>query len=191
MRRGVSPVVGVLVMIGIVIILASVVSVFTFGLTERLDDPTPVTGQTTGEFEVGSGVDEQIVRIDHVAGDQIDVENIEIVVEATGPSLETRARLVDLPTDDFFDTAIGSTNIEGDDRLIDERFSAPNQVIVPVDSNDWTTGDTIQFRIAVQGADFRRESDPNFNEDREANKLEITIIHIPSNSILSEHQFTP
>jgi flagellin-like protein len=185
--RGVTPVISTILMVAIVIILAATVSVYFLGVTEDINEPAPNVADTAGEFEVADGTagNKQVVKITHIAGEDVAVEKIEIVVRASGPTLDTEARLVDLPTDSFFSTAIDSSNIQGDESLIDESSSAPNQVIVPADPNTWKSGDTIRFRIATSGADFREGETPD------ADTLEVIIIHTPSNSIISEHAFTP
>lgn len=182
-NRGVSSVIGVVLMVGIVVILASVVGVFVLGTTEDINDPAPIVGQTSGEFEPGGGSDQQIVRITHVAGDSVDVENIEIIVRASGPSddLPTEARLVDLPAEGQYMT----DNINGNSGLIDSGTSTAN-IIEEDSSNAWSAGKTIEFRVNSGAADFR-----NSPTDNEADKLEVIIVHTPSNSIISEYTFTP
>jgi flagellin-like protein len=185
--RAVTPVISTILMVAIVIILATVISTFALGLAENLTDPAPTVGQTSGEFEPGSDSDQQIVRITHVAGDSVNIENIEIIVRASGPGddLPTEARLVDLPAEGQFMT----DNINGNGDLISSRTSTAD-IIEEDSSNTWGAGKTIEFRIGVGGADFR-DPVPNYNEDHEANELEVIIVHTPSNSILSEHTFTP
>jgi flagellin-like protein len=187
--RAATPVIATILMVAIVIILAIVISTFTLGLAENFNEPAPIVGQTSGEFVPGAN--EQVVRITHVAGDSVPVEEIEIIVRASGPGddLPLEARLVDLPSDGF-GTKIDDTNIEGDD-FLDQGTDTDDQVIVVEDSNIWEVGDTIQFVIAVGEADFRDEDDPNFEEDKEADELEVIIVHTPSNSILSEYTFSP
>lgn len=192
-NRGVSPVISVVLMVAVVVILAATVSLFALGITEDLDNPAPNVGQTSGDFIPGA--DDQEVRVTHVAGDSVVVENIEIIVEASGPSLNTEARLVNLPADN---SDIDSENIEGDSSLVDKGFgdagpADPNQVIIedfPTDDNIWEAGETIQFEINVGGADFR---DPPDRTGPPASTLEITIIYTTteSSSILYQGTFRP
>jgi flagellin-like protein len=188
--RAVAPVISTVLMVAIVVILAAVISTFALGFAENFSDPAPTVGDTTGEFVPGA--DEQIVRITHVAGDNVPVEEIEIIVRASGPGddLPLEARLVDLPGDD---TTIDDKNLEGNTGLIDT--SSAVQIIQEEDSNIWQSGNTILFEINVGGggnvgADFRDPSELE-NGDGEADELEVVIVHTPSNSILSEHAFTP
>lgn len=202
--RAVSSVIATILMVAIVVILTATVSVAFFDITENIREPAPNVADTTGEFEVGSAADKQVVRITHIAGDSVAIEEIEIIVRASGPGgdLPTGVRLVDLPGDGSFSWALANENIKGLDAQSDSDFIyqggrfnfgsnyGGDQVIVVDDSNTWGAGDTIQFSVSAStgGADFR---DPPTEDDREADKLEIVIIHTPSNSILSEHTFTP
>jgi flagellin-like protein len=184
-RRGVAPIISVILMVGIAVVLAGVISVFVLDFTESVDDPAPNVADTTGEFVPGA--DEQIVRITHLGGEDVAISEVEIIVRASGPGddLPLEARLVDLPSDGR-GTKIDDANIEGDD-FLDQGFETDDQIIVVEDSNIWEAGDTIQFVIAVD-ADFR---DPPVDSDNEADTLEVIIVHTPSNTILSEHTFTP
>jgi flagellin-like protein len=196
-NRSVSPVISVILMVAIVVILAAVLSTFVLDSTESLDDPAPNVADTTGEFDVG--VDgfqsDQIVRITHVAGDSVEIDKIEIVVQASGPgsNLPREARLINLPSEG---SDIDEKNIDGNLGLIDKGSNPiggagpPNLLITAEDSNVWSAGKTIQFRIPTGGADFRDPPDLE-NNDGEAEELEVVIVHTPSNSILSEHTFTP
>ena len=116
--------------------------------------------------------------------------------------MPTGVRLIDLPGDGSFPRALANENIRGldsqsDSDFIDQLGNGPfagdydgDQIIVVDDSNTWSAGDTIQFTVSASdgGADFR---DPPTHPEREANELEVIILHKPSNSILSEHTFTP
>lgn len=183
--RAVTPVISTILMVAIVVILAATVSVFFLGIVESTNEPGPNVADTTGEFVVDESYfgDNQIVRIEHVAGEGVAVEEIEIVVQATGPSLDTTARLVDLPVDD---TTIDTKNIEENTDLIDKGLAV--QTIQEDDPNIWSVGRTIEFRINTGEADFRIDA---YNTDPEADELEVIIIHTPSNAIISEQTFRP
>jgi hypothetical protein len=180
-------------MVAIVVILAATISVFVFDFTEVFQDPAPNVGQTSGEFIPGA--DDQEVQVTHVAGDSVRVENIEIVVKTSGPSLDTEARLINLPAES---SDIDAENIQGDASLIDEGYgdpgpADPNQVIIedfPPDDNVWEAGETIQFEINVAGADFRKPPD---RTGPAANRLNVVIIYhsTESSAILYEETFRP
>lgn len=186
-NRAVSPVISVILMVAIAVILTATISIFVLGFTEDLNDTAPVVGQTSGEFEPGSSSDKQIVRITHEAGDQVNVEDIEILVSASGPGVDTEARLVDLPGDGYYTGALADSNIQGNEDLIDQSYKS-TKVIVVDDSNEWTAGDTIEFRIGVTAADFR--DSPTYDD---ADELEVTIVYTDteSSAILFEETFRP
>lgn len=185
--RAVTPVVSIILMVAIVVILASTVSVFFFDVTEDINEPAPVVGQTSGEFEPGA--DAQRVRITHIAGESIPVEELEVVVRASGPSVDAEARLVNLPAEG---SDIDIVNIEGDTGIIDKGFgeigpSDPNQVIIedyPTDDNIWDPSETIQFAINVGGADFT-------GSNPDADELTVLIVHTPSEAVIVRKTFTP
>jgi len=184
--RAVTPVIAIILMVAVLIVLAAAISVTFLGVTEDINEPAPNVADTTGEFAIDeeAAEDNQIVRITHKAGDSVDVENIEISVRASGPDVDTEARLVDLPGDGFFTRSLADSNIDGNDDLIDQSFESA-RIIVVDDSNTWTAGTTIEFRISTIVADFREGESP------EADELEVLIVHTPSNAIISEHTFAP
>ena len=183
--RAVTPVISTILVVAIVVILAATVSVAFLGITENLTEPAPIVADTTGEFDAGNT---QIVRITHVAGDNIEVENMEIIVRVFGPEqkLLNEVRLINLPADTPAGICptgrIGLNNLQGDYQLV-ERGCAQNQVITYTDSNTWSPGKTIQFQIRSQRA--------NFSAGGGADELEVVIVHTPSNAIISEHVFRP
>jgi len=196
--RAVSSVIATILMVAIVVILAAAVSVSFFDVTENIREPAPNIADTTGDFDVGAGgfQSDQIVRITHSAGDSVPIEEIEIIVRASGPDsdLPREARLVNLPSEG---TDIDDRNIEGESDLIDQSSnpvggSGPaNLLITSQDPNVWSAGKTIQFRIPTGGADFRKGEDIPLSglNGPDADELEITIVHTPSNAIISEHTF--
>ncbi len=178
-------------MVAVAILLFISVGIFTFSFETSLTEPAPNVAESTGEFIPGGEDDEQLVQITHEAGDSVDVEEIEIIVQASGPELDTEARLVNLPGDGSQDRSVADSNIEGNEDLIDQRGdsfgSEADKIIVVEDSNVWEVSDTIQFRIAVEDADFREEE----RTGPEADELEIVIVHTESDAILFADTFRP
>lgn len=184
--RGVSSVISVVLMVAAVVIVGAIVAGAVFEFTADLDEPVPNVAETSGEFRVApSGVSagsNQIVRVTHVAGENVAVENIEIIVRAIGPSLDTRARLVGLPA---AGGTLDASNIQGNTGLIDQSGHA--QVIVSSDTNTWAAGETIAFRINTGEADFRDGNGPD------AAELAVSIVYTDTEStaLLSEETFRP
>lgn len=125
-------------MIVTVIVFAATTSVFLLGVTEDINESAPNVADTTGEFELETDAfqSNQAVRIAHVAGDAVFVDEMEIVVRASGPEVNTKVRLIDLPARDW---SIDSNRMQGDKNLINSTFRTPsgakiqNQVIVFAD----------------------------------------------------------
>lgn len=166
-------------MIAITVILAATISVLVLDVGEDIQNPGPNVAESSGEFIAGSDGDKQVVRITHIAGDTVNVENIEIIVRA--PDCNQQVRLVDLPGDGSFSYTLADENLDGDD-FISQGSAADNQGPIYVDEdNQWTAGETISFRITVGECDFR---------EPEVKQLEVSIIHIESNKILIEEKFS-
>jgi FlaG/FlaF family flagellin (archaellin) len=63
-------------MVAIVVILAATLSVFALGFTDEATQPGPIVGQSSGDLVPQDGSDDGIVRINHVAGDTVQVTNM-------------------------------------------------------------------------------------------------------------------
>jgi flagellin-like protein len=171
-RRGVSSVVGVILVVALVVILAGVVGTYGLGFVEDLRNPAPNVAESEGELlsDAEDWRDAQIVRLEHVAGDSVRVTDIEIVVEATACS--KRSRIVNLPTNTLY-----SDNFEGDD-IFSGKSPYEGELRKDADGT-WTAGETIRFRLASGEC----EIDPG-------ETLTIRIVHVPSNSIIVETTLT-
>ena len=187
--RGVSEVISVIMMVAIVVILAATASVFFLDSAEVISEPAPNVADTTGEFQLegSSSQENQIVKITHIAGESVAVEEIEVIIRVSGPDLDDEERLYNLPASG---NRIKDENKKGDDLISTSAglFGNPkhDKVIINDDTNVWSAGNTIQFRISVSEADFTK--DPTYDD---ADELEIVIIHTRSNAIISEHTFRP
>lgn len=85
--RGISPVVGVVLLIAIAVILASVIGTFAFGIGDQLRDTSPIPEvQLSGEqVETdGIGSDGVVVEAVHESGTTIDRENLYVTVNYEG-----------------------------------------------------------------------------------------------------------
>ncbi|MFC5278108.1 type IV pilin [Halorubrum rubrum] len=77
--RGVSPVIGVILMVAITVILAAVIGTFVLGLGDSLGDSQP-TAQLSASIDDDDS-DNKSVVIDHDGGDSIDSETLRVIVE--------------------------------------------------------------------------------------------------------------
>lgn len=83
--RGVSPVIGVILMVAITVILAAVIGTFVLGLGDSLGDSAPI-----------ASIDSEVTNSDtvtftHDGGDRVASENIEIVSSNGDAELDTTA----------------------------------------------------------------------------------------------------
>jgi len=116
-NRAVTPVISTILMVAIVVILAATVSVAFFGFAGDINEPAPIVADTTGEFELETDAyqSNQIVRITHIAGEKVPVEDIEIIVQASGSGVDTQVRLINLPAEDW--SINKDINMRGDKEL--------------------------------------------------------------------------
>lgn len=180
--RGVTSVVSTVLLVALVLVLAVTISVYALGVADDLTEPGPNVAETSAEFVPGGSTDEQVVRTTHVAGDRVAIENIEIIVRASGPGVDTQARLVDLPS--TASSKLRDENIDGNDDLIDQR-SGSTKLIADDGVDFWSAGDTIEFRVNSGTADYRDGETPD------ADELEVVVVHAPSNAIIVDRTFTP
>lgn len=73
-NRGVSPVIGVILMVAITVILAAVVSVFVLGIGDTVSETTP---QASFTFDFDE--ENETVTVTHTGGTTIDSDRIEVV----------------------------------------------------------------------------------------------------------------
>jgi len=96
--RAVSPVISTILMVAIVVILSATISVFVLGLGEDIQNPSPVVGQSTGNIDPNSGGNGGIITVTHIAGDSVEIKNVQIIIDATD-ACNAKARVVNLPAD--------------------------------------------------------------------------------------------
>lgn len=183
-ERAVSPIISTILLVAVTVILAATISVLVLGLGEDVENPGPNIAESTGEFTAGATTEDQVVKITHVAGDSVTVQNMEILIRA--PDCNARATLVDLPGDgDNFRYTLADSNIEGDKDLIDQGPFAQQVNTGPIyadaDDSKWDAGETIAIEIAVGGCDFRKETNT---------ELDVLIRHTESNTVLIKQEFS-
>lgn len=76
--RGVSPVIGVILMVAITVILAAVIGTFVLGLGQDMSTSAP-----NAQLSLSDGDGTQNVSIEHNGGDAIDSEEISVLVEGS------------------------------------------------------------------------------------------------------------
>ena len=177
--RAVSPVVGVVLVVGITLLLAATASATALGFADELTAPAPTVAQSSGTYERyasgGGRYTEQVVRITHGGGDTLSVADIAIVVDATDACGKT-GRLVNLPAEGD-DPRPTSEYVRGDD-IFD---NAANSVEGPIgtgdvdDDGEWSAGETAQFRLARRAC--RVDS---------GDRLVVRLVHTPTDAVVAD-----
>ncbi len=161
-ERGVSPVIGVILMVAITVILAAVIGTFVLGLGDSLQQAPQ--SQISVEDASGSydGETQDIIEISHNGGDEITMGDLRIVLDhdtATVNNFESGA---------WEDTDGRSDGLT----LQDSSDSAVS------DTTTFSVGDTLTIHDATGSADIA------------TGEYEVQIIHVPSDSILKETTVT-
>ncbi len=141
--RGVSPVVGVAMMIVIVVALVAVVGGGFLGMGGMLEDPGPYSGVETDAEITSSGSascsGDDVVTITHLSGDPVPTENLELIIRIRGG--EHEATITNLPTGG---STIDDGNLEGDTDVIDESSGCVGGALL---EEEWVTGSALEFRV--------------------------------------------
>jgi FlaG/FlaF family flagellin (archaellin) len=159
-------------MVAVVVVLASTVSVFAFGFTGDVNQPAPIVAQSSGELVYDRpGSNDQIVRLTHVAGDGLDVSELEIAVDAT-EACGKHSRMVNLPTN-----TLGPANYNGDD--IFDYFSPDGGQLDTSADGTWSAGETATFRLANTECELN-----------DGDTVVIRVVHTPTNSVIIKETLT-
>jgi len=84
-EEGVSPVIGVILMVAITVILAAVIATFVLGLGEQVSETSP-NANWESDFNDTTGIGDgaTVVEITHTGGDQIESSNLRVTGWANG-----------------------------------------------------------------------------------------------------------
>jgi flagellin-like protein len=172
--RGVTSVVSTVLLVLIVVVLAATLSVFGLGVADDLRNPGPYVAQSSGQLAVQDGFDGGIVRITHVSGDPIPVEEMEIAVDASDACGE-RERLIRLPeggnsSGSFADSNVASGSI--DDSIVSGGNRVDLGVLDSRTANRFAAGSFLQFRLTAESCSLT-----------EGDRLTVTVVHVPSGSV--------
>jgi Uncharacterized protein conserved in archaea len=165
-------------MVAIVVILASTISVFTLAFTEDANQPGPIVGQSSDELVPQDGSDGGIVRINHIAGDTIQVSNMQVIVDASD-ACGKQGRLVNLPVPSGGND-IDQSNIEGDD-IFDQRAYGFDAVPGPntIHRSEYAAGEQIAFRVTGGSCSINQ-----------GDAITVRVAHTPTNSVVIKETLT-
>ena len=154
--RGISPVVGVLLITGITVILGAVVlSVFGSIETENVS-PDVVWETQTGDFETG-------IIVEHIGGDKVSIDNIEVqgavVVEKPTNDINAGSEIVYYPTNERVQITWGEEDTTA--IIYEEQFDLESlyfSYTLDKETGDITEADGVEFDGAIRaetgGIDF-------------------------------------
>jgi len=141
-NRAVSPIVGVVALLVITVALAAVVAVGAGALSAGSPEPTAA-------FELAVDGSTSAIRIDHVAGDTIDVETLSITVAVDGTELADQPPVPFVGANGFDGTPDGPFNAEATQQW--QSGTVAGFSVADTNSPTVERGDTVTVRLAVDG----------------------------------------
>ncbi|QKY21163.1 type IV pilin N-terminal domain-containing protein [Halolamina sp. CBA1230] len=161
--RGVSPVIGVILMVAITVILAAVIGTFVLGLGDSLEQaPQASLNAADASDDYSDAGDDDAFTISHDGGDAIAFSDIRVIVEPVDG--DGAARFEQGSWSPSLDGANLTLNYDGDNPESGDEFQVGDQVTIADEDDD----DTLS-----SGEDYR-----------------IRLIHLPSESILMDQEVT-
>ena len=121
--RGVSPVIGVILMVAITVILAAVIGAFVLGLGDQASESAP---QASFDYNFNSN---DSVNVTHGGGDDIDRSNIDLTIG----------------DDTILESGEDQTNDDYTVSNWDDPITTGNTIDIAVDDADDPTGETVRI----------------------------------------------
>jgi archaeal type IV pilus assembly protein PilA len=155
--RGVSPVIGVILMVAITVILAAVIGAFVLGLGGDLESssaPTISTSTSTNSDYTGDSEDpEDVFYLSHTTGDTITADDLRVVIrDENGASLATYDSDDDWKAD--VDTVTTSLTIGSAEPGDDNSFDAGSTITISDDDSTaaFDTGEDYELQVIHRGS---------------------------------------
>ena len=164
--RATSPVVGVVLLVGLTVTLAAAGgALVAFG--SSLEEPPPrATFEATLDATDG-WPDGQRLRVVHAGGEPIPVDELALVLILDRP--DTHTRLTDFPT-----RRLTGENLRGRD-VVDNGYAGVDGALDAAHTDGrWASGESTSVRIAQGAVDVRT-----------GDRAEVTVVHTPTNAVLS------
>ncbi|ELZ52587.1 MULTISPECIES: type IV pilin [Halorubrum] len=173
--RGVTSVVSTVLLVAIVVVLSATLSAFAAGVADDLRNPGPYVSQSGGQLAVQDGYDGGTVRVTHVSGDPVPVEEMEIAIDASDACGE-RERLIRLPeggnsSGSFADSNVASGSI--DESIVSGGNRVDLGVLDSRTTNRFAAGSFLQFRLTGESCSLA-----------EGDRVVVSVVHVPSGSVV-------
>ena len=164
--RASSPVVGVVVLVGLTVTLAAAGgALLAFG--SSLEEPPPRATFEARLDATDGWPDGQRLRVVHVGGDPVPVDELALVV--TLERVDAHARLTGFPTRRLTDANVrGSTVFDNGYAGVDGALDAAHT------DGRWASGESTSVRIAQGDVDVRP-----------GDHARVAVVHTPTNAVLS------
>jgi len=164
--RATSPVVGVVVLVGLTVALAAAGgAVLAFGST--LEEPPPRATFEARLDATDGWPDGQRLRVVHAGGESVPVDEIALVVDLE--RVDAHARLSEFPTRRLTDA-----NVRGRD-VFDNGYAGVDGALDAAHTDGlWASGERTSIRVAQGEADVQR-----------GDRARVTVVHTPTNAVLS------
>lgn len=178
-KKGVSAIIGIIMLLAIVIVTSSTIYVLvnTTKLPEKYPISYSVQASATYSHVTGMGETSQIVEIRHIAGDKVPVEEIKIMVEIyRGNNLLKHTVFWGFPCYPWEIEWSGNDIISRSHHEINQKvFGELGKIGDHSEDGIWEAGEKIGFRIKISGDGLVLQ---------DGDKIDVKIIHIPSNVLI-------
>lgn len=164
--RAASPVVGVVVLVGLTVTLAAAGgALLAFGST--LEEPPPRATFEARLDATDGWPDGQRLRVVHTGGEPVPVDEIALVVDLE--RVGAHARLTEFPTRRLTDA-----NVRGRD-VFDSGYAGVDGALDAAHTDGrWASGERTSIRVAQGEVDVRR-----------GDRARLTVVHTPTNAVLA------
>jgi flagellin-like protein len=154
-HRGVSPVVGVVLLVGIVVVLSATIGAFVFGIADGIGQTAPQVAQSSAEFRTQDGFSGGVVSVTHEGGDPVTVADVTVVIDTSDVEdcNVDEARILNLPATARFGGTLGYADdnlARGDNSPISQgsSFSQWSAGALHTDTGpESAVGDSFAFRL--------------------------------------------
>lgn len=174
--RAVSPVIGVVLMVGITVILAAVVGTTVLGVSDQLDSTAPqvqlsVTDVHVGHTDDDSHANAATIVIRHAGGEDFELDKADIIVETNGET----TRFNEPDSDDRAVIRTASTfRIKVDEDPGDTSPSGGQEAVMAAGTRVWNSTQDEAITDLTSGTE----------SDRIGSRLTITIVDTGSGEII-------
>jgi len=187
-KKGVSPVIGVILMVAITVILAAVIASFVFGIGTKIKAAPNAQLMLSDAEDKLDNENDVILYIEHYGGDTLKCDELKIVVtDKTNDRIWT---LVWNSNDNAFED---STN-PGNAPIILVNASLTNLSSATIyynsSNNNFSTQDGLKYHVTASGViqvgDVAVLVEPTdlFNAGNTPATIDVRVVHIPTNTII-------